>query len=136
MPTYQNNQPIPSILSGPHGEAYVVAPGDSIEVPFYIVNSNFTKTSDTPLTNRVTAITAVALASSAADHTLNANTRKFILTQITGTVTVRPQVDTALAVMLAWTSDDPVILFDLDDYPCEKLRLSGVGSCTVLEYAY
>jgi len=45
-------------------------------------------------------------------------------------------VDTALAVMLAWTSDDPVILFDLDDYPCEKLRLSGVGSCTVLEYAY
>jgi len=136
MPTYQNNQPIPSILSGPHGEAYVVAPGDSIEVPFYIVNANFTKTSDTPLTNRVTSIAAGTLASSAVDHILNANTRKFIITQITGTVTVRPQLDTALAVMLDWTSDDPVILFDLDDYPCEKLRLSGVGSCTVLEYAY
>lgn len=136
MPTYENNQEIVSILLGPHGEEFAVGAGDTIEVPFFISNENFTKTLDTPISSRSTATTSVDLTSSAMDHDLNAATRRFIVIQITGSVTVRPQLDTAVPILLSWTSENPIFTFALDDYPCEKLRVSGSGACTVMEFAY
>ena len=136
MPTYQNNQNSDSILSGPHGENFTVAPGDIIEVPFFINDANFTKILDTPLSSRTTATTPVYLSGSPVDHPLNAATRKFMVLKITGSVTVRPQRDDAVAILLDWTAEDVIILFSIDDYSCEKLRISGSGSCTIMEVAY
>lgn len=136
MPTYINNTTAQATLSGPRGERFIVDPGDTIAVPFYVSDANFTKTLDTPLSSAATATTSVTLAETAADHDLHADTRRFMVTQITGTITVWPQLDTAVPLLLAWSSEDPIIQFLLDDFPCEKLRVSGSGTATIMEYNY
>lgn len=136
MPTYQNTSGAQAVLTGPRNESFIVESGDSIAVPFYTTDSNFTKTSDNPIASRATATTSVSVTSSAADHDLAAGTRLFMVAQITGTVTVRPQLDTAVPILLDWTSDDPIVQFSLDDFPCEKLRVSGSGTVTIMEFGY
>ncbi|MFK5951776.1 MAG: hypothetical protein QM498_01885, partial [Desulfobacterium sp.] len=135
MPTYLNNTSLKADLSGPHGERFTVLPGETIEVPFFVVDANFTQIAVTPLPSVATATTPVVLTETVADHALNASTRRVKIAQITGSITVRPQLDTATPLLLDWTADDGASAeFHLDDFPCSLLRVSGSGMITIMEY--
>lgn len=133
MPTYINNTSTKKIMAGPGGERFPVQSGESIVVPFFVSDANFTKTFDTPISSESTATTSVTLGA-AADHDLHPDTRRVAILQISDTVTVRPQLDSAVPILLSWTSSDPIIQFLINDFPCEKLRISGSGTITVMEY--
>ena len=135
MPTYTNNASVPYFVENYNLTGVSVAPGESITTRQFYTMTDLDKTSDLPLYNLTTAQTSITLAEAQAEHVLDTDTDFIIIKDITGTVTVRPQTETAEEMMLTATSDSIVINFDVrKKFPCASIWLSGSGTCTVWEY--
>ena len=134
MPTYTYSGTTAKTFRFLSEKLVTVEPGESFETYEYQTDSDLTKTADTPLYNPIAASTLVTLSSTAADHVLNDDTTKILIVSITGTVTAKPQVDTAIAVLLDASSSDPAVLIPREKKYFDRLRLSGSGTCTVMEY--
>lgn len=112
-----------------------VKPGESFESFLFLNGSDLTLTADTPLKSRYAANAEVSLGAEAA-HILNAETKVFLVTDISGICTVKPQVTTAVPVMLNNTESSVLIPIYLDECPCNKLLISGSGSCKIIEFKW
>jgi len=140
MPTYRNDASKTMTLRNTSWELTQVTSGSTIETYEFLYINGLTKTADTPLFNRVTANKAVELSSSAVDYLIHPDTTKILITDMTESVTVK--VDDAFpALTPAAFYDDTMrdlmtreFVIDRPKPIFEKLRLSGSGSVTVMEF--
>jgi len=134
MPTYTNNTTSDLIILGKNGESYPVAAGASIAVPFYTLDTRFTKTAETPYYNRVKAITTVTLTGVAQNVAISLDTNYFIVAKITGTVTVFIQAEANTpAELLTWTVEDPIVQIPAKGR-FNNIAVLGSGTCNIIQY--
>ncbi|MBI9092309.1 MAG: hypothetical protein JEZ12_24100 [Desulfobacterium sp.] len=135
MPTFRNDSGVQQTIENLGGNQEIVSPGETIETYQFYNIPGLTQLSETPLKNRNAAMTEVPLGAEV-PHVLNSETRKILVINITGTCTVKPQETTAVPVMLNNTETSIIMPINLEHYPCDKLLVSGSGTCTIVEFKW
>lgn len=141
MPTYLNESEATYIVESAgngfqKGPTISVTPGETVETDKFYNLTDFTKTLDTPLKSRIVANTLITLTVSEEDHILNEATRDWVFIDVVGELTVKPQLTSSTPILNTATDASPIIIFERENYPCEKLIVSGSGTCTIIEFAW
>lgn len=131
---YRNNSQNVYSVYNTDNHTISVKPGEYVDSYVFYDYEDFDVIDDyDDLYNPITAITEVSLGA-ATDHVLHADTKKILIIKVTDTITVRPQVDTAVPLLLNMTVNDPIIVIERERNWYTKLRVSGSGTCTIMEY--
>lgn len=134
MPTYRNDKTKVLTLRNLAWEKTAVSPGESIESYEYLYLDGLTKTAETPLFNRICANSSITLTESAVDYLLHPDTTQILVSDITGAATVTTGDDYPGQIPIASGESTVRLMIDRPRVFFEKLRLSGSGTCTVMEF--
>ena len=134
MPTFINNKSYNIKAVDISGNNIIVAPTESFTTFSYDVDANFTKTSDTPMWNRVKNRQTITATGVGAIVAISVKTQEILIEKISDSISVFIQEKTNTPAWFDSRIFDDLYIFLPVKGRCDQLVITGTGTCDIVEY--